>query len=288
MKYLLFLILTTWISIISSAQVLHINKRTNLISVQDSITFNPSINQKDIEPIIYQWQNFISTKGEANNVFNYDGIRDYIELSFSSKFKPSLDVFAIEGKMRNFSFRKILGQLQPSGPYIFLSFTFRYTYKRNTFTYEFTNFQALNTTNQLATEKFENETVTNRAVFEKQFFTNNKKKWIEYKEIALERFHTIAKDFNNYLLNSFKEKNILAKDDLLTYSNYKKIPDEASYDFVSKLLGSEGKELSSVQQKENNKTVQIKTLIWKSLVNDNYIIISFKNDKLMNKSQSGL
>jgi hypothetical protein len=111
MKYFLSLILTSWICIISSAQVLPFNKKTNLISVQDSITFDPSINQKDIEPIIYQWQNFISTKGEANNVFNYDGIRDYIELSFSSKFKPSLDVFAIEGKMRNYYFRKILGQL---------------------------------------------------------------------------------------------------------------------------------------------------------------------------------
>jgi hypothetical protein len=288
MKILLLLITGLFINIRLNAQDLPINKQTGLISIRDSFMVQPNFDLKTFQDFISKWGSYISIESEAQKVFNYDGIKNQILINGSSGFELAKNKYSGKGEMIYIGRIKVLGQLSgvesSTGT---VKYTLNYTIENGNAVYEFTDFEFVNSDNELNKEKFETENVTNKFVFQKNAFANNKKIWLDIKKSYIERFKVLSNNLKEYITANLKLQTLDSERDPINYINYQKIKDDMTYDEVVKILKDDGKELESSKIKEGDKKITQKTIRWGGKSSKTITII-FQNDKVYSKSQNEL
>lgn len=288
------LILSLLAAIGLNGQDLPVNRSTRLVSITDTIQLN-SISVKDFKAILGKWQNYLNQKANLENIFSLKSKDESVSLSFGgflfhSSAETQKNIYTNSGSLTYFGykrdpvFKEAASRNATNGK---VTFTFTYSIKDGEFIYEFTNFEY---GGYGTSGKFEDDKPVKP--FASGVLAQNKKRWAAIKIEYFDRFKTISAHLKNYVieyLTSMKADSIsTSSKSLINYESYKQITPGMTLDEVRKILGDDGKEVSSSTTQVNNKSVLLQTIIWGEKSQSKSILISFTDNKVSSKSQTNL
>lgn len=275
-------------------QDLPVNPLTNFVSIRDTISLN-SVSAKDFKGIIAKWRNYLGQQSNIEKIFSLKSKDETLILHFSNSFfnssaETQKDIFTNSGSMtfsaykRDPVFKQTSSVDATNGK---VTFNFIYSIKNGLFVYEFTNFEYSGFSSG---GKFEDEKPVKP--FSVGLLAQNKKRWATIKTEYSERFKILSASLKSYVsdyMASMKADSEQEADKSpVNYESYKKITTGMALDDVRKMLGDEGKELSSRSNQVNNKTVLLQTIIWYNDQKTKSIMISFTDGKVSSKTQANL
>lgn len=263
--------------------------RENRITIRDSMALDGQP-ANDIIKMLEQWGTAVSLKDSASSIISTSGKKLAGEIAMnlhqgSLSIPQNGNFFNTPGILTYTKSRsKNLGSIATSPSFGGIRYHFNVYISASHLLYEFTHLEF--SRNMVHYVPFEQAEPPGEDVGKSGGISNSQKNWKTLKEDYTEFLKALSDHLKIHAATALAD--ILEKNSLITYENYKMISLGMNYSAVTTLLQDEGKELSNSQTKSGGKTVSLQSVIWKSPKGDKSITVSFENGKVSGKAQTNL